>query len=88
MDYKYEIIEVIEDYYKDDVEKLVAILNELYNYTKINEYCDARDKICETNDICNNCFTSKILRVFTERHGDNYTFDEKWMELICPKCSR
>jgi len=86
MDYKYEIIEALEDYYKNDTETLARILNELYQWTSVNEYCNTKDNICEANDICTKCFTSKVAKVFTERHGDNYTFDEKWTELACPKC--
>jgi len=88
MEYSYEIIESLEETYKDDVEHLLLILNELDGNSPSDEksFSNEIKSICIKNNRCEHCFAPLIKEEHFERRGDDYTYDELITERRCGTC--
>ena len=87
MDYTYEIIEAIEDYYGNDIETIIYILRDLFKYTQDNIYDIEIDELCDKHHICKRCFNPMDFVRWTERRGEDYTFNEEMTDWLCPYCN-
>ncbi|MBU5331709.1 hypothetical protein KQI61_05830 [Anaerocolumna aminovalerica] len=59
-DYTYEIIESLEEYYKDDIQTLLYCIKYLYLSTENYNCLLKLEEICKNNNLCPKCFSSNI----------------------------
>lgn len=81
-----EIVEAIEEKYDDDVRLQVQILWELFQLSGDNRYKEKAEKIERVHQICHVCGNDLTRVELVDRHGSDYTFDEKVAEYLCKNC--
>lgn len=86
LNYTYEVMDAIEEYYGCDPRLQVEIFHELYKNTHDVRYMNKYEKLCAENLLCPNCFSDLKKRKFHERKGDDLTFDEEVTEFYCNIC--
>lgn len=86
LNYTYEVMDAIEEYYGDNPRLQVEIFHELYKSTHDVRYMNKYEKLCAENLLCPNCLSELTSNSHTERHGENYTYDETMTEYVCDYC--
>lgn len=86
MNYVYEIVDALNEYYNKSPFEVLTILDELYGATDEKDFKEEADRICEEYKICPKCHYSFLNGVIK---------DENEIELIgsndiptgwCPDC--
>lgn len=87
LEYSEEIIEAIREYYYEDVILQAKLLKDLYDATKDSSFLYVCEDICNQNHICCHCMNPMTIEQYTDRHGDNSTYDEKVTTYTCKRCN-
>lgn len=89
MQYTYEIIDALDEYYKDDRQLKLNILEELYKTTKDEGFFDSIKISCEVYDLCPCCYSDNVADVYIGSEmlevGEGYAERPEYKK-ICQDC--
>lgn len=93
MEYSYEIIEALFEYYnerdKEERQSLARILKELYLSTNCYDFESEVDRLCERYNICPICFEGDVIDSHTGSQSLEYFGSIAEMneyEKVCVEC--
>lgn len=87
------MIDAVEEYYrnsgqigKQDVLDIVAIFQELYEYTEDEDFRREIDRICRVYDVCPHCMQDYLTDRVVGREHIERNIDVPQTERVCRNC--